>query len=80
MKRDTFYRELEEILEIEDEKLSDKTDLKDMIHFEFDSMAIMILVAFIHDKFNKKFTAVQINKVTTVQSLMELIGIDNFDQ
>jgi acyl carrier protein len=80
MNRDTFYRELEEILEIEDEKLSDKTDLKDMIHFEFDSMAIMILVAFIHDKFNKKFTAVQINKITTVQSLMELIGIDNFDQ
>jgi acyl carrier protein len=80
MKRDKFYRELEDILEIEDEKLSDKTDLKNMIHFEFDSMAIMILVAFIHDKFNKKFTAVQINKITTVQSLMELIGIDYFDQ
>jgi acyl carrier protein len=78
MKKDDFMKALQGVLEIEDAELSESTDLKNMEQFEFDSMAIMTLVAFIHETFNKKFSAVQLNKITTVKSLMELIGPENF--
>ena len=45
---------------------------------EFDSMAIMYLVAFIHKNFGKQFSARQLNQIETVNSLIELIGKDNF--
>jgi acyl carrier protein len=79
MKRDEFLKDLQEVLEIEDDVLSEDMNLKDMESFEFDSMTIMALVAFIHEKFNLKFSAVQINSITTVSSLMELIGTDHFE-
>ena len=80
MNKNDFLNALQEVLEIEEVTLSESTNLKDMKHFEFDSMAIMTLVAFIHERFNKKFSAVQINKITTVKSLMELIGVDQFQE
>jgi acyl carrier protein len=79
MKRDEFLRALQEVLEIEDEVLSEDMNLKDMESFEFDSMTVMALVAFVHEKFNLKFSAVKINSITTVKSLMELIGLDHFE-
>lgn len=73
-----FLKELTEVLEIEDVVLSEQTNLKDIDGFNFDSLAVMTLVAFIHENFNKQFNALQINQVSTVRSLMELIGSDNF--
>jgi len=70
-----FMVELAELIEIDDE-LSLETNLKD--YDEFDSMAIMSLVAFVHKKFGKQFNARQLNQVDTVESLVELIGRDSF--
>jgi acyl carrier protein len=80
MKKEDFFSALQDVLEIdEDSEITETTNLKNMKHFELDSIAIMTLVAFVHDKFKRKFTAVQINSITTVRSLMELIGLDQFE-
>lgn len=70
-----FLEQLADLIEIED-KLSLDTNLKD--YEEFDSMAIMSLVAFLHKNFGKQFNARQLNQVETVESLVELIGKDSF--
>jgi len=70
-----FLVQLADLIEIED-KLSLDTNLKD--YEEFDSMAIMSLVAFVHKNFGKQFNARQLNQVETVESLVELIGKDSF--
>jgi acyl carrier protein len=68
---------LAELIEIEDD-LSLDSNLKD--YEEFDSMAIMSLVAFIHKNFGKQFNARQLNQVDTVESIVELIGNDSFSE
>ena len=80
MKKEDFFNSLQDVLEIdEDIEITEATNFKNMKHFELDSIAIMTLVAFVHEKFKRKFTAVQINSITTVRSLMELIGLDHFE-
>jgi acyl carrier protein len=71
-----FMEELKELLE-----LSADIDLNTILKSleEYDSMAIMSLVAFIHKKFGKQFNARQLNNITTVQSLVDLIGADSFN-
>jgi len=75
MKISEFLVQLANLIEIEDE-LNLDTNLKDFE--EFDSMAIMSLVSFVHKNFGKQFNARQLNQVETVQSLVELIGSDSF--
>jgi len=80
MKKEDFFFSLQDVLEIDgDIVINESTNLKDTKHFEFDSIAIMTLVAFVHEKFKRKFTAVQINSITTVRNLMELIGLEHFE-
>lgn len=76
MKKEEFIQELEEILEIEDSKIEMKTNLKDLK--EFDSLSILSIIALLDEKFGKALTAEQLNSITTVESLMELIGLENF--
>lgn len=70
-----FLTKLADLIEIEAE-LSLDSNLKD--YEEFDSMAIMSLVAFLHKNFGKQFKARQLNQVDTVESLVELIGKESF--
>ncbi len=71
-----FLNDLKDLLELS-EDIDLNTDLKSLD--EFDSMAIMSLVAFLHKKFGKQFNARQLNNITTVQSLVDLIGNDSFN-
>ena len=64
------------MIEIEAD-LSLDSNLKD--YEEYDSMAIMSLVAYIHKNFGKQFNARQLNNIDTVQSLVDLIGEDSFN-
>ncbi len=75
MKISEFTKQLNDLLEIEDE-LSPETNLKD--YEEYDSLAIMSLVAYIHKNFGKQFNARQLNQIDTVSSLIDLIGHDSF--
>ena len=70
-----FTQGLKDLIETEDD-LTLKSNLKD--YEDYDSMAIMSLVAYIHKHFGKQFNARQLNQVDTVESLVELIGSESF--
>lgn len=77
MKRDDFFQKLREIFSEEETDLNEMTNLKDLE--EYDSLSIIPLIALINEHFNKTFTAVELYRVTTVKTLMELIGLENFE-
>jgi acyl carrier protein len=78
MKKVEFINELKEALEIDDDPISEDTNLKDI--GKLDSLTIMMLIAFIDEKFGLKFKAVQFASITTINSLMELIGFKHFEK
>jgi len=75
MKVEDFIEDLKEILEIEEELLltTDLTEIK-----EFDSLARMSLIALIDEKFENQFSSDELDSITSVDSLIQLIGTDNF--
>lgn len=77
MKKEDFYNELMEYLEIEPVELHEETVLNSIEGY--DSMAVMSLIAFCDEKFGKKINAQQIQQLTTVGSLMEFLGRENFE-
>jgi len=78
MKKQDFYNELIDFLEFEPVELTEDTELKSLNGY--DSMAVMSLIAFCDEKFGKKINAQQIQSLTTVGSLMEFIGKEQFTE
>jgi acyl carrier protein len=78
MKRELFFTELLNALEIKSvPSLSETTSIKSLE--EYDSMMILGIIAFVDMNFNKTLTAVQLNEISDIHSLMELIGLENFE-
>jgi acyl carrier protein len=77
MKTDEFLNEMVELLELDDE-LGVETNLKELD--EFDSLAIMGIIAFVDENFDVKLTGQQLAEITSVKSLMDLIGSDKFTE
>ena len=77
MKKDTFFEELVEWMEIEPVDINEDTIFRELE--DFDSMSVMSIVAYSNEKFGKPLSAKQLQKMNTVRDLMELIGIDYFD-
>jgi acyl carrier protein len=71
-----FIMKLKEALEFEKVNMTVDTNLKNIEGY--DSMAIMSIIAFADEHFSKKLTAQQLASITTVRSLMELIGSEHF--
>ena len=78
MKTKDFISELKDALEIEDEdqEISLETNLKDLE--EYDSLSVLSIIAMIDKNFGKQIPSVDFIKITTIKSLMDLIGKDNF--
>ena len=76
MTKDKFLQELSELLET-DTELTLTTNLKDLE--EYDSLAIMGLVAYADKNFGKKIPGENFSQVTDVQSLIDLLGAENFE-
>jgi acyl carrier protein len=76
MKKEEFPILLKEALEFEDTDLQISTNLTRLE--AYDSMAIMGVIAFVDEHFSKRLTAKQLATITTVENLMELIGMENF--
>ncbi len=72
----TFIKELEELLEVEDIQISEETELESLA--EWDSLAVLSMIAFIDEHFSKQFKSTEFDKLTTVTSLVDLIGRENF--
>ena len=78
MKTEDFINELKDALEIEDEdqKITLKTNLKDLE--EYDSLSVLSIITMIDKNFGKQIPSSDFAKITTVGTLMELIGKKHF--
>ncbi|HQN17017.1 MAG TPA: acyl carrier protein [Bacteroidales bacterium] len=76
MKKQEFIEGLQEALEIEKIKLDENTNLIELD--EYDSLSVMAIIAFVDNNFSKKLTGIELASITTVQSLLKLIGLENF--
>ncbi len=76
MKKQEFIDKLKEALEFEKADVTENTVMKDIPNY--DSMSVMGIIAFVDEHFSKRVTAQQLNAITTIRSLMELIGMENF--
>ncbi len=77
MKIDEFLEKLTEVLELEDVVLKEETNLKDIE--EYDSLSVLSIIAMIDERFGKQIPGNNFQTITTVKSLMNLIGKDSFE-
>lgn len=77
MKKEIFLRELQDALEFEDVTFTEKTEFRKVDGY--DSLHVMMIIAFVDSKFGKRLTAKQLFDITDVNSLMKLIGLENFE-
>lgn len=75
MQTNEFLELLVEELELES-PLTVDTNLKELD--EWDSMTAMLLIGVVSNEFGKTLSADDIKELTTVQSLIEKIGTDQF--
>lgn len=71
-----FLEKLQEALE-EDAPLVVNTKFADLSNF--DSMSIMMLIAFVDENFNQKISATRFKEIKDVNDLMNAIGKENFE-
>ena len=78
MKVENFINELKEALEIEDEdqKITLEANLKELE--EYDSLSVLSIIAMIDKNFGKQIPSADFIKITTIKSLMHLIGKEYF--
>lgn len=76
MKTNEFILGLAEELEIET-ILNKTTNLKDLE--EWDSMAAMLLIGYVSNEFGVTLNADDLKNITTVDSLIERIGVEKFN-
>jgi len=79
MKTKDFINELKEALEIEDEdqEITLETNLKDLE--EYDSLSVLSIIAMIDKNFGKQISLIDFIKITTIKSLVDLIGEEYFE-
>ena len=79
MKKEGFIKELKDALEIEveDQQITLETNLKDLE--EYDSLSVLSIIAMIDKNFGKQIPSTDFSKITTISSLMDLIGIECFE-
>lgn len=76
MKTNEFILGLAEELEFET-TLENTTNLKDLD--EWDSMAAMVLIGYVSNEFGVTLNADDLKDITTVDSLIERIGVEKFN-
>jgi acyl carrier protein len=76
MEKVEFIKQLKAIMEIEEKNITEETNLRDL--GEYNSLAVMSIVALVDDKFGKRISGKDFAGITTVKSLMQLIGMENF--
>lgn len=78
IKKEEFINNLKDVLEIEEDKtITAETNLKDLE--EYDSLSTLVIVAMVEKKYGKQIFAADFVNVTTINSLMNLIGKEIFE-
>tara|TARA_R110000737_G_scaffold23664_1_gene42420 strand:+ start:299 stop:517 length:219 start_codon:yes stop_codon:yes gene_type:complete len=70
MNRQDFFKELQELFELEDE-LTESTGL------EIDSLELLSLIAFLDEYFSVQKTAEELQDISSVLDIINLVGEDN---
>ena len=73
MKKDFFYAELIQALNIKDEIINEDSLLY------LDSLATLSIIAFVDEKFNQEIDTDKLTYIIKVRDLMNLIGTDKFE-
>jgi acyl carrier protein len=76
MKKEEFIKLLAEFCEFKDQKIEASTRFASIEGFN--SMSILLMLAFIDENFNMRITAKQIYDLTDLNSLISLIGEEKF--
>lgn len=78
MKREDFLKEMHEMLEITSiDNLTEETVIKNLE--EYNSLFVLTIIAFIDEKFDMQLSAEQLANATTIKSMMDMIGLDKFE-
>lgn len=72
MKKNDFYLEIKEALELDDKTVNEKTP----IHLS--SLKILALIVLVDEKFEKQIKIINLKEVKTISDLMTVIGTENF--
>jgi acyl carrier protein len=76
VKKQEFIERLIDYLELE---ICEITDENSMLKGLFSSLGVLVIIALCDELFSKELTAEEIKSITTVKSLMVLIGMDHFE-
>jgi acyl carrier protein len=76
VEKSEFLKILSEALELDDLELTEETQLRDLE--EFDSLAIIALVALLDKHFDRRLGENELAEITTPGSLMDMLGRDKF--
>ncbi len=77
MKIEEFIDLFVEELEIEDIEVTQDTELSSLA--EWDSMAVLAVIAIASENFNVKITAMQLKDVKLLKDIINLIGAEQFE-
>ena len=78
MKKSDFLKEMQDMLEITSvDNLSEETVIRELP--EYNSLFVLSIIAFVDDNFSIQLSAEQLKNLTTVKNLMELIGLEKFE-
>ena len=70
MKKEDFFEKLIDTLELENEDI----DYKTKIHL--DSLSTLSVIVFLHENFNKRVSAEELKKVSSVKDIVKIVGKD----
>jgi acyl carrier protein len=77
MNKTEFVEQLSEYCEFENKNFTLDTPFKSIE--EFDSLAVMSIIAFVDEKFKMKLTATQLQGLNDFKTLIEYIGKEKFE-
>ena len=72
-----FINELINILELEE---GDLVDQNSMLQEHLTSLGVLSIIALCDELFSKELSSDELMSITTVKSLMELIGMEHFEK
>ncbi|MDM1553669.1 phosphopantetheine-binding protein [Chryseobacterium indologenes] len=77
MKTSVFLEKLQDELE-ENQPLNPETKLKDLENY--DSISLLSVIAFVDENFDQQLDPDQFKNMETVSDLMNIIGLENFEE
>jgi len=72
-----FINELIDVLELEE---GDIVDENSMLQEHYSSLGVLSIIALCDEQFSKELSSDELMSITTVKSLMKLIGMKHFEK